>query len=280
MSIADSFRFQLLDVGKRFIYAIDGVAPCLDRLTGKATAKTVFVPDIGYPVEFGSGTRAVTGWFVASRGTPVASVLLLHGIGDRAYYWRRAQERLAEAGISSLIFDLAGYGGNHGSTTPANMEADARAAYGLLVGKASPRTPILLLGFSLGSGLAAQVAGKLTPRPAGLVLSEAFTTLREAAKRAARPASILGYMLPNLWKTRENVAHLGLPLLLIHSSGDKLFPVSMAEDLLAAARRGGTEAELRILHGYGHDAPYRLVPEDYWATVIAFITRVTSARKA
>ena len=87
-------------------------------------------------------------------------------------------------------------------------------------------------------------------------------------------------MLPNLWRTRDNVAHLGLPLLLIHSSGDKLFPASMAEDLLAAAHRGGTEAELHILPGYAHDAPYRLVPEDYWSAVIDFITRVASVRKA
>ena len=65
-------------------------------------------------------------------------------------------------------------------------------------------------GFSPGRGLAAQVAVKLTPPAAGLVLSEAFTTLGEAAKRAERPASILGYMLPDLWKTCDDVAQLGL----------------------------------------------------------------------
>jgi alpha-beta hydrolase superfamily lysophospholipase len=208
MPIADSIRFQLLDLGKQIIFARDRIAPIFDRLTGLATAKVFEIPRIGSSVEFASGQRAVAGWFVPQQGSPVASVLLFHGIGDHTHYWRRVQLRLAQAGISSLIFSLPGYGGNSGATSPANMEADARAAYALLAARVSSHTPIVLLGFSLGSGLAAQVASTLHPPLAALILLEAFTTLREGAMRAAWPAGFLGYLVPDLWNTRKTSRNL------------------------------------------------------------------------
>jgi fermentation-respiration switch protein FrsA (DUF1100 family) len=200
-------------------------------------------------------------------------VLVFHGIGDRPHYWRGAQRRLAQSGIASLVFAYPGYPGSCGTTTPANLDRGAHSVYDWLREHVPVNTPVFLLGFSLGTGLAADVAGELSPAPAGIILAEAFTSLREAAGRVARPAPFLARVLPDVWKTRENVARLEIPLLIIHSTGDALFPVAMAEQLFAAARASGAPAQLEVLEGLAHNSPYLTVPEDYWQAIRQFIAR-------
>ena len=272
MPIAYSLRFKILDLGRRLILARDWIAVSVGRLTGERR------PDLfeaGVEARIPAGLRAFNGRFVAQEGELIASVLIFHGIGDSTRSWRGVQARLAMAGVSSLIFEYPGYGRNTAEPTQRNMEGDARFAYAWLVTQIPEMTPIFLFGFSLGSGLSSAVASSLRPVPSGLILSEAFTTLREAAKRAAWPVSPLGYLLPDVWKTRETVADLKMPLYVIHSSGDRLFPTSMAEAIYAAAKEGGAEVAMEVFAGYPHDTVYRQVPEPYWEAILGFITRIS-----
>lgn len=214
-------------------------------------------------------------------GGPAAAVLLLHGIGDRIVYWRAAQERMAKSGVCSLIFGYAGYGESEGKTSRENLEADAHAAYAWLRSRIPEPIPVYVLGFSLGTGLAAEIGPALMPPPAGIIMAEAFTTLRLAAKRVVLGLPLVANLLPDVWRTRENVTRLRVPLLIIHSNGDALFPRSMADEIYAAARAGGAPAELAVFESYRHNAPYLSVPEDYWAAILDFLHRhapVTAAR--
>ena len=278
MPISPSHRFRiLLDFAKRIIFAVDRI-PFRIQLPYRQTGQPRFyllVPEIGAPVQIPSAARLLAGWFVLPERHPHAAVLLFHGIGDRIVYWRRAQQRLAQSGVASLVFHYSGYPGSSGTTTPENLTNDAHASYGWIRDRLPVGTPVFLLGFSLGSGLATQVAADLRPLPAGLILSEAFSTLRQAARRIARPASFLANLLPDVWQTRETVRTLSMPLLVVHSTGDALFPISMAEDIYAAAKAVGALAELRVFNGYRHNAPYLSVPEDYWSAILDFIARTS-----
>ena len=275
MPIAYPLRFKILHVGRGLISTRDRFQYVAWRLTGWDQLKQADIPLIGMHVAFPSGDRCVTGWLVPEDGTLKAAVLLFCGIGDQSANWRGVQQRLAAGGVQSLIFHYPGYGDNRAEASQANMEGDAQAAYGWLAGRLPEDTPLFLIGFSLGSGLAAAVASSLHPAPAGLILCEAFSTLREGAKRAARQLRPLGYLVPDVWRTRETVAGLRMPLYVIHSSGDRLFPVSMAEELYRAAREKGVNAEVKILDGYVHDAAYKKVPEEYWSAILGFIARVS-----
>jgi fermentation-respiration switch protein FrsA (DUF1100 family) len=278
MPIASSLRFRFfLDLGKKAIYVVDGVstrwAP-LRRLRGIVEME---IPEIGGAVLLRSGNRTLAGWFVAPEGPAWCSVLLCHGIGDRIVYWRRAQQRLAEAGICSLVFHYSGYRPSEGATTPENLAQDAHAAYAWLRDRVPAPTPAFVLGFSLGSGLAADVAGALDPPPAGLILAEAFTSLREAAGQVVRPVAPLSRLLPNVWRTCESVGRLKMPILFIHSRAEELFPPAMAERIYASAKAGGAPAELVLLDGHRHNAPYLAVPQDYWGEIVAFLRRTAGA---
>jgi len=279
MPITSALRFRiLLDLAKQIIFAVDKIPFQLQLLMRKTGHPRIVVPEIGQAVDIPAGTGHIAGWFVTPGRPMEAVVLLFHGIGDRIAYWRRAQHRLAESGVGSLVFHYSGYPGSSGSTTPENLDADAHAAYAWLLSHVPPGTPIFLLGFSLGSGLAAHIAAHINPPPAGLILCEAFTSLRDAARRITRPFSFLGNLLPDVWQTRENVCHIELPILVVHSTGDALFPVSMAQAIHSAAQSSGRQVDLEILTGHAHNAPYLNVPEDYWAAILRFIMRHRNTR--
>ena len=90
----------------------------------------------------------------------------------------RVQELLAAHGAASLVFDYSGYGRSTGRIEAAQCEQDAIAAFEFLEGLA-PGAPIAVLGFSLGSGIAAAVMRRV--RASRLVLCAGFTSFRAAA---------------------------------------------------------------------------------------------------
>jgi alpha-beta hydrolase superfamily lysophospholipase len=277
MPVDSALRFRLLlDLARAGIFVRDETVAAISKFARTVAPRfgwpPVQVPEIGQPVRVSVAGRTVEAWFATPAQPATATVLLFHGIGDRIAYWRRVQERFAAAGFSSLVFHYAGYGQSAGQTTPGNLALDAHAAYAWLRQR-QPSLPCFLMGFSLGTGLAAEVANSLEPPAAGLILCEAYTSLRHATMQVVRAVPCAGRLMPDVWRTLDNVTQLRMPLLVVHSSADALFPPAMAEQLHAAAIAGGVASTLYIFPGYAHNAPYLQVPQDYWAAVAEFIAQ-------
>lgn len=271
-----SFRYCLWLV-MHTLYARDEARDRIARRFARRLARQNHHPFD--PVAIQSGDRVLEARFVAAAPTladdPACAVLLFHGIGDRLGYWLQAQTHLAENGVSSLVFHYSGCGQSNGAMTPENLAEDAQAAYAWLHERMGP-APVFLLGFSLGTGLAAEVAPNLSPPSAGLILCQAYTSLRLAAARVVAPLPVLARLLPDRWRTVEAVRGLSIPLLIVHSSGDRLFPVKMARAIFEAAReRAGSDTEIMIPSRHGHNAAYKRVPPEYWQPILAFIKRLS-----
>jgi len=257
------------------IYAADAARDRIARRFARRLARHNHHPFD--PVTIHSGNRRLEARFVAAAppqgDDPACAVLLFHGIGDRLGYWLQAQTYLAQSGVSSLIFHYSGCGQSTGAMTPENLAEDAHAAYAWLHERMGPK-PLFLLGFSLGTGLSAEVAPNLSPPPAGLILCQAYTSLRLAAARVVAPLPVLARLLPDRWRTVEAVRALPLPLLIVHSNGDRLFPVKMARSIFESARvRTGNDTEIVIPSRHGHNAAYKRVPPEYWQPILAFMKR-------
>jgi alpha-beta hydrolase superfamily lysophospholipase len=228
------------------------------------------IPLIGEGFVLASGTRSLAAWQV-SADQPRGALLLCHGIGDQKEYWRSAQQYLQAQRITSVIFHYSGYAGSEGTTTPGNLEADVRAAYTWLRDRTPPDLPVFVLGFSMGTGVLAEVAPTLQPPPAGVILCQAYTGFRQAAARVVWPLTPLARLMPDIWRTSSNVRLLRLPLLIVHGVSDPLFPVSMAEELHHSAVAAGVDARLALIPGCSHNSVYRNVPPAYWAAILTFL---------
>jgi alpha-beta hydrolase superfamily lysophospholipase len=274
---AISFRFWL-GLAKHAIYVADGVA----ARRAASQAAPADLRDAALrdweDVSIGAKRWTLAGRFASGGPRPRAAVLLLHGIGERRVFWQGVQVYLAQHRVASLVFSYPGYEDSSGATTPDNLRDSAANAYAWLLARVRLMRPgglpVFLLGFSLGTGLAAEVAGQLDPAPAGMILCQPYTTLRAAARRVVHPVAILARLLPDHWRTVDAVRSNSLPLLLVHGDRDRLFPVQMSKEIFAAAREGpGRSVELAIPAGLDHNAAYAQVPERYWRPILDFLQR-------
>lgn len=200
---------------------------------------------------------------------PLAAVLICHGIGDRLSYWEDVQVQLAAFGMASLIFDYASYGNSTGSFSVQALREDTKAAYTSLR-SATPGLPVFLLGFSMGTGVAADAVPSLLPPPAGLILCQPFVSFRAAAAEITH-SRLLARIVPDVWKTVAYLPSLPIPLLIVHSDADRLLPLAHAETLYAASDQ--TKSWLSVPHGFSHPGGYLNPTLAYWDPILNFIKR-------
>ena len=93
----------------------------------------------------------------------------------------------------------------------------------------------ILLGYSLGSGVLLDAISGFAVQPDGVTLAAAYTSGRDAAVCLGPLPSWLTWVIPDVYNNVQAVRRLSLPLLIIHSRADRLFPTWMPAKMLAAA---------------------------------------------
>lgn len=204
-----------------------------------------------------SGANLLDALYVRPAAAPREVVLICHGIAETVEHWFGVQQLLASHGVTSLVFNYSGFGRSTGFIDWLQCEQDAIAAFHTLQ-RLAPAQPITVLGFSMGSGIAAAVINRLPARR--LILCAAFTSFRHGARSVGLPA-FLNWWVPPIWSAEESLRDCRLPILLVHGEKDRLFPVQMAGDLKSIC---GANAELIIVPGLTHCEPFINPELSYW----------------
>jgi fermentation-respiration switch protein FrsA (DUF1100 family) len=199
----------------------------------------------------------------AKAGMP--TILYFHGnageIGDRPLRFNYYHSR----GLGVVYVSYRGYGGSTGSPSEAGLITDATAAYDWLITRGVEPGRIVLLGESLGSGVAVQLAAK---RQVGAVALEApYTSTVEVAAKIYWWLPVHALM-KDQFKSNDFIAAVVAPLLIIHGEVDELIPVEFGRRLFAAANQ---PKELEIVQGFGHEV---LFEEPTWAREVEFFARM------
>jgi fermentation-respiration switch protein FrsA (DUF1100 family) len=175
----------------------------------------------------------LAGWFVpAAAGQGRATVLVLNGnAGNRAARAPLAAE-LSRAGLSVLLVDYRGYGGNPGSPSESGLLADARAARAYLAarGDVDPAR-LVYFGESLGAAVAVRLA--LEWPPMALVLRSPFTSLADVG-RVHYPFLPVGLLLRDRYASIEQVGGLRCPVLVVAGDRDGIVPWEQSRRLAEA----------------------------------------------
>ena len=213
----------------------------------------------------GSGKNRLDAAYVTPADSAArACVLLCHGIGEIVDQWIPVQRLLAAHGVASLVFDYSGYGKSTGRIDWSQCELDAVSAFAYLqslVGSSA----ITLLGFSLGSGIAAAITKRVDADR--LVLCAAFTSFRDAAHALGIPAKLAPFV-PPIWDARESLCGCTLPVLVVHGERDRMFSVQMAAELASAC---GAHVELMIVPDLTHNEPFSRPRLAYWGRIVSWL---------
>ena len=219
-----------------------------------------------------SGKQLLDAVFVAPIEEPArAAVLLCHGIAETVDHWFGVQKLLAAQGVASLVFDYTGYGRSTGRIQWKQCEEDVIEGFGALK-VLLPNTPVSILGFSLGSGIATAVLDRISPQK--LILCSSFTSFQAATCCAGLPRG-LSFLAPPIWNTEESLRRCSLPVLVLHCENDRLFPAQMASKLASGCEG---RAKLVIVPNQRHSDPYYRPQRQYWDHVVSILVSESQCR--
>ena len=137
-------------------------------------------------------------------GAPIASLLLIHGLGEHSARYQSLVEGLVNLGVSVFTFDGRGHGQSSRDKPTAYFDSyetyleDIHALYGK-VKAYLPGVPSFIFGHSMGGGLAVAYALKFQPETQGIILSA--PAIKEAEGTFAiliAISGILNKILPKL----------------------------------------------------------------------------------
>jgi fermentation-respiration switch protein FrsA (DUF1100 family) len=173
-------------------------------------------------------------WFIPARGADRGvTVLVANGnAGNRSMRAPLAVE-LARAGLSVLLFDYRGFGGNPGTPDEEGLARDARSAHRFLVDQAGVRPERLLYyGESLGAAVVARLAAERAP--GGLVLRSPFVDLASVAS-VHFPFLPVRPLLRDRFPVAELVSRVAVPTTVVYGTRDTVVPPQQSRAVAAAA---------------------------------------------
>ncbi|MBX2974206.1 MAG: alpha/beta hydrolase [Flavobacteriales bacterium] len=182
---------------------------------------------------------------------PRGVVLYFHGNTGSVRRWGKFAPRFVRMGYDVLMPDPRGYGKSRGELSEAALIADADAWYEELL-KEYDEQRIVVLGRSLGSGLATPVAARHKPRM--LILETPFANLYDVAMNYL---PILPYRLLLRYPFRNDKAirRVTCPVYILHGKFDATVPYASALKLYAAVPSDVVREMISFPKGHHSDLP-------------------------
>ncbi len=177
---------------------------------------------------------------------PDPIVLFFHGNGGGLHAHASALHQLAGYGLHVAALQFPSYPGAPGEPSEPLITSLAVALYDRISGQ-NPSRPIAVWGFSLGSAVAVQLAAR---RPTAAVVLESppiSVVDHTAARFHFVPVRLL---MRDQWRSRDVIAAINAPLLILHGERDLAVPIHHGEALLALAREPKT---MHRIPGFGHN---------------------------
>jgi hypothetical protein len=215
--------------------------------------------DITVPVEEGVALGAK--FHLAEAGAPV--ILFFHGNGEIAADYNDLGQRYRRMGLHFLVFDYRGYGRSGGSPTITNMMRDCHVVFEYVKSFLTEKRftgPFIVMGRSLGSASALELASTYPNQVSGLIVESGFAFTEPLLQLFGFSMKKLGIREQDAFRNIEKIRAVDKPCLIIHGERDHLIPFAEGEALFEACK--SKEKRLLMIPGADHnDLLYRGLEE-------------------
>lgn len=190
------------------------------------------VPDM-YPVSLRTKDQlTLTSWYKPAFSNK-PTVVYFQGnrghIGHRGFTVRPYLDR----GIGVMLVGFRGYGGNPGSPSEIGWYEDARTAIKYLLEQGVSAQCMVLLGESLGTGVAVELATEYDV--GALILQSPFSSLSDLAAHHY-PLIPVKLLMHDQYDNVSKIKTLKKPLLVFHGERDTTIPLQYAKNFYQAAQ--------------------------------------------
>lgn len=171
-------------------------------------------------------------WFFPGSTREHLAFLIFHGNAGNICHRLHYYETWLELGVSVFAFDYRGYGQSEGTPSEDGTYLDGQAAYAWLRQRGFAPQDIILLGKSLGGGIASETA--LREKVGGLILQNTFSSIPDIGSELFPflPVRLIGSIR---YETVKKLPRIHVPVMIMHSRSDDLIRFTHAQRNLAAA---------------------------------------------
>lgn len=232
------------------------------------------VPAESYLEKIGVASRVVSSGpdgdlrslWIEPQTTDAPVILFFHGNAGSHYHRIPIYQALAQDGAAVLGAGYPGYGGNAGTPNQTALYQAAQTNYDWLIQQGIPSARIIIIGESLGSGVAVHLASQ--NGAAGLIMIAAHSGMDEIAQRQF-PIFPARWLVKDRYPNLSHIDRIDMPLFWIHGTKDGLIPFAAGQRLFNAARHPKAAYPIK---NAGHN--------DLWDTGIDQIIREAATRLA
>lgn len=244
--------------------AFEGAAMLQDRL--------LYFPDQATVAELsGGGLHAwpsaedFRGLVAEPAGAVRATVVVFHGnaghVGHRRYY----PQALTRLGLRVILAEYPGYGPRGGQLGEDSLVPDAVRTIALAHERYGG--PLLVIGESLGAGVASAASARERDKIAALWLITPWDRLQNVASHHY-PWAPVRFFLRDRYDSAANLAAFGRPILVTVAGQDQVIPPNFGQALYASLPE---PKRLSLLREAGHNDWPGLIGDSDWREAIAYL---------
>lgn len=208
--------------------------------------------------------------FVGAVDAPV--ILYFHGNGEIASDYNTIAPFYTDLGITLFVVDFRGYGQSDGMPSATALIEDAWECFsqlpkilgehGVSFGK------VFVMGRSLGSAAALEVADRAKDDIAGLIIESGFAYTFPLIERIGFLELADAYEHLDGFGNLDKIARVDVPTLIIHGERDWIIPVTDADALHEAST--ATQKTFVRIAGAGHNDLMLIGRQAYFDAIAAF----------
>ena len=215
--------------------------------------------------------------FTAAKDAPL--IIFFHGNGEIVADYDDIGPQFAEQGVNFLIADYRGYGWSDGTPSASSILADGHTIYGYLkqwLPANGYQSDIVLMGRSLGSACAIDLAASYNEEIKGLIIESGFAQSLPLLKTLGIDPDGLRLKEEDGFDNERKIAEVTKATFIVHGQFDDIIDFNQAERLQSAC--GARGKELQMVPGADHNSVIAVAGPMYFKVLQDFISKITGAK--
>jgi alpha-beta hydrolase superfamily lysophospholipase len=201
------------------------------------------------------------------------NILFFHGNGEVASDYESIGSIYNQIGVNLFVVDYRGYGRSGGKPTLTNMIKDAHPVFEgfkRVLKENGFSGNLFLMGRSLGSASAVELAPHYQSQLGGLIIESGFANIFNLFAYLGFPLQALGVAVPKIPSSLGLIRKISLPTLVIHGEYDQIVPVEEGKALYETI--AAKDKRLLIIPGVDHNTIFMGGTEKYLRALKDFIS--------
>ena len=218
---------------------------------------------------------------VGARFHPAAQtdpiLLFFHGNGEIVADYDEMAPIYTRMGINFLPVDYRGYGRSTGTPTITTMMRDCHRIFAFIksfLDERGCRGPIIVMGRSLGSASALELASRYGDRIDALIIESGFARTGPLLQLLGVNLNTIGFTEDTGVENARKIRACHKPTLIIHAEKDHIIPFTDAEELYEAC--GAPDKRLLMIPGANHNDIFFRGMGEYLKAVKHLVEKVVS----